>query len=290
MRKAKKRPIYSDVRIASAVLLFLMAVAITGCGGGNNDQAESNVQSKQSVGKDKAAEIIAEFLKRDAAPFRKVRVRFTITSESDPTKIYELETWRRQTENQTTILTQIVKPAEDSDLASLTVESAGQPTVVTTYSATLKDFRETDTNKMFFGGITAGELLGEWGKFDFRLTKSSTDTVRGESFEINFLEGTLKKGESGAASRMVVWMRADNYVPVHIQVFDASDKQIREFDTLETKTDGHGAYASKIEVANPIYKTTTVIEVLGREFPERLDDALFTKDRLKAIATKQKPV
>jgi hypothetical protein len=285
MRKAKKRPIYSDMRIVTTVLLFLFAVAIASCGGRENEQTASNGQSKQSGGKDKADEIISEFLKRDAAPFRKVRVRFTITSESDPTKIYELDTWRRQTENQTTTLTQIVKPAEDSDLASLTVETAGQPTVVTTYSATLKDFRETDTNKMFFGGITAGELLGEWSKFDYKILKEE----QRDGHPFFQIEGKLKKDLTGLVARIEIDMDGSDYVPRELRVFDASGRQIRTFTIKEVKTDPKGAYAGVMETDNPVYKTKMLIEVLDREFPDHLDDAMFTRDRLKAIATKQKP-
>jgi hypothetical protein len=286
MRKAKKRSIYSDMRTVTTVMLFLLAVAVTGCGSRDNEQAASNSQSKQTGGKDKADEIIAEFLKRDAAPYRKVRVRFTITSESDPTKIYELDTWRRQTENQNTTLTQIVKPAEDSDLASLTVETAGQPTVVTTYSSTLKDFRETDTNKMFFGGITAGELLGEWGKFDYKLLKE--EQRDGHPFYL--IEGKLEKDVNSLIARIEIDMDGGDYVPRELRLFDASGRQIRTFSIKEVMSDSKGAYAAVMEADNPVYKTKMLIEVLDREFPDHLDDAMFTRDRLKAIATKQKPV
>ena len=285
MRKAKKRPIYRDMRIVTTVLLFLLVVGITSCGGRVNEQTSSNGQGIQTSGKDKADEIIAEFLKRDAAPFRKVRVRFTITSESDPTKIYELDTWRRQTENQTTTLTQIVKPAEDSDLASLTVETVGQPTVVTTYSATLKDFRETDTNKMFFGGITAGELLGEWGKFDYELLKE--EQRDGHPFYL--IEGKLKKDVNGLIARSEIDIDGADYVPRELRLFDNSSRQIRTFTIKDVKTDSKGAYAAVMEADNPVYKTKMLIEVLGREFPDHLDDSMFNRDRLKAIATNQKP-
>jgi outer membrane lipoprotein-sorting protein len=285
MRKAKKRPTYSLARMATPILFLLLVFASISCGSAESDRAASNGQSKQTTGKDKADEIIAEFLKRDAAPYRKVRVRFTITSESDSTKIYELDTWRRQSENQITTLTQIVKPAEDSDLASLTVETAGQPTVVTTYSATLKDFRDTDTNKMFFGGITAGELLGEWGKFDYKMLKEETR----DGHPFYQIEGKLKKDQNGVINRIEIDMDGSDYVPRELRVFDASGRQIRTFTIRDVKTDPKGAYAASMEADNSVYKTKMLIEVLGREFPDHLDDTMFTKDRLKAIATKQKP-
>ena len=132
---------------------------------------------------------MAVYLKRDGAPFRKNRVRFTITSEEEPKKVYEIDTTRKQSGNETLTLTQIVKPAEDTDLASLTIESDDKPTNVVTYVASMDEFRDTDTGRMFFGGLTAGELLGEWDKFDYRFLGEKT--VDGQ--RLMELEGKLKK-------------------------------------------------------------------------------------------------
>lgn len=256
--------------------IFLISTFL-GCSGTTTEQSSPNTARTS----DRGNEIVAEYLRRDAAPLRKSRVRFNITSEDGEVKTYELEVWRKQADNQTETLTRIVRPEEDSDLASLTIEAAGKPTVVTTYSSTLKDFRETDTGKMFFGGITAGELLGEWGKFDYRLLKED-----GQQFQ---LEGKLKKGLTGTVARSEVTMRADNYMPVKLKLFDASDKHIRTFDITEIKSDDRGAYASKTTVDNPIYKTKTEVEITAREFPASADQAFFTREKLMEIATRKSP-
>ena len=47
--------------------------------------------------RERGKQIVAEYLKRDAAPYRKNRVRLTIASASEPLKVYELEIWRKQT-------------------------------------------------------------------------------------------------------------------------------------------------------------------------------------------------
>ena len=279
MGKAKGLPL--DIVIKLSLLLFLVVFAAfaSSCGDQAENTSTANSQKKTSGTSDRGNEIIAEYLRRDAVPLRKTRVRFNITSE-DGVKTYEIDVWRKQAGDETTTLTQIVRPEEDSDLASLTVEAKGKPTTVTTYSDTLKDFRETDTNKMFFGGITAGELLGEWNKFDFRLIKEDAGQFQ--------LEGKLKKGESGTIARSEVTMRADNYVPTQLRLFDSSDKHIRTFDITDTKTDDHGSYASQTTIDNPIYKSKTQIEIVSREFPASVDPAMFTRDKLKAIATRSK--
>ena len=282
MRKAKDSTFWAVGRLRGFFLLAALAAA--GCSGSNVAENTSNAPKNTSAVSNRGSEIVAEFLHRDAAPLRKTRVRFTVTSEDGSVKVYELDSWRKQADGETATLTQVIKPAEDSDLASLTIEAPGKPAVVTTYSSSLQDFRETDTNKMFFGGITAGELLGEWGKFDFRLIKEET---AGDHQQYQ-LEGKLKKGESGTVSRMEVTMRADNYVPTQLRLFDSSDRQIRTFDITDFKSDDHGVYASKTTVDNPIYKTKTEIEILSRESPASVEPAFFTREKLKAIAARAK--
>ena len=279
MRKAKDSNTCLFSKMNKFLVIAMLAIMAASCGEPATNSTASNTQKKTGGNGDRGNEIIAEFLKRDAAPLRKTRVRFNITSE-DGVKVYEIDVWRKQAGDETSTLTQIIKPEEDSDLASLTVETKDKPANVTSYSTTLKDFRETDTNKMFFGGITAGELLGEWHKFDFRLVKEE-----GGQFQ---LEGKLKKGESGTVARSEVTMSSDNYVPKQLKLYDSSDKLIRTFDITDTKTDDHGAYASKTTVDNPIYKTKTEIEILSREFPATVDPTFFTKDKLKAIASRSK--
>lgn len=269
----------------NVLLLVSVAVAFAGCSASPSSDSANNSQTPASTAVSKSGNgIVDEYLRREAAPFRKQRVRFTITSEDEPVKIYEVENWRKQTDAETLTLTQIVRPAEDTDLASLTVEKKGEPAKVTTFVASQNDFRETDTNRMFFGGLTAGELLGEWSKFDFR--QVSENELNGA--RVYELDGKLRKDASGTVERMVVMMRAAEPIPVELRLFDAGNVQIRTFRSVEFRSDSHGAYTTKTEVDNPVYKTKIVIEILSREFPETAPDAMFSRDKLREIATRKK--
>jgi len=261
-----------------AVLLALILLSLFGCSDPPPTDGPATRQRPENAA-DRGDELIAEFRKRDAAPFRKSRVRLT-TTEGDKQEVFEVEVWRKQSGNETRTLSQIIKPVEDTDLASLAVEVEGKPTKTTSYVASREEFRETDTNKMFFGGLTAGELLGEWDKFDFEFV-GEKELEGQRCFEV---QGTLKPGRAGVVYRTNIDLRADDLLPLQMRLFDSTERHIRTYRVVEIKTDPKGPYPARTEVENLVYKNKTVIEILGREFPEKVDDSFFTRDKLREIA------
>lgn len=260
------------------VLIF--AVFVFGCSRTSVDPGSN--QSNSSSIYDRGYLIVAEYLQRDGSMFRKMRVRFTVRTEGEAEEIYEIDNWRKQVLGSTTTLSQIIKPEKESDLGSLTYEIQGQKTVVVSYAPSRGEFRETDTHKMFFGGLTAGELLGEWDKYDFRFTGETQ--IDGRMGYV--VDGKLKTGQSSVASRVNVAFRTDNYVPMELRLFDANDREIRHYKTTEFKDEPDHPYASKTEVENPIYKARITIEILSREFPRTIDESMFARDKLKSFVRK----
>ena len=228
-------------------------------------------------------EIVAEFLKRDSAPYRKNRIRMTIAGPSDPMKVYELEIWRKQTPEETLTLTHVVQPADESDLAALSIERKGQPAVNVTYVSSTGEFRETGTNKMFFGGLTAQELLGEWDKYSYEfLGEKAVDGVK--AFEV---EGKLKPGSDSIIARSRILFRADTYMPPEVHLYSADSSELRTFQVkMFRNVSGHDVMWLT-EIENHARKTKITIETLAVEFPEKANDAMFTRDNLKQIAQKR---
>ena len=231
----------------------------------------------------RGAEVVAEFLKRDASPYRKNRVRMTIVAPSEPVKVYELEIWRKQTPAETLTLTHIVQPADESDLAALSVERPGQPATNVTYVSSTDQFRETGTNKMFFGGLTAQELLGEWDKYDYQLL-SEKDLNGVKVYEV---EGHLKSPGYSVIARSVTLFRADNYLPAEMHSFNSEGKELRSF-----KVNKYGNVAGRdviwlTDIDNLLRQTKITIETLGLEFPAKADESIFTRERLKQIAQRK---
>jgi len=100
------------------------------------------------------------------------------------------------------------------------------------------------------------------------------------------VEGKIKPDADSIATRMNALFRADNYVPAELHLFDEGGREIRTYKITDLKDDPDHPYAARTEVDNPIYKAKIVIEILSREFPASLDDAMFTREKLKEFAKK----
>ncbi len=230
----------------------------------------------------RGTEIVAEYLKRDASVFRKQRVRLTITSATEPQKVYELEIWRKQSEGETLTLTHVVQPAEESDLAALSIERKGQPTTNVTYVSSTDQFRETGTNKMFFGGLTAQELLGEWEKYDYSLL-SEKDLSGVKAYEV---EGTLKAGAESVIAKTRTLFRADNYLPGEMHLSDSAGQELRTFLVKKYQQVAGRDVVWLTEIENHIRPTKVTIETLNLDFPDKADETMFTRERLKQLSRK----
>lgn len=232
---------------------------------------------------ERGTEVVAEYLKRDASPFRKQRVRLTITSTTEPQKVYELEIWRKQTDAETLTLTHVVQPADESDLAALSIERKGQPTTNVTYVSSTDQFRETGTNKTFFGGLTVQELLGEWDKYDYSLL-GEKDLNGVKVYEV---EGTLKPATESVIAKTRTLFRADNYLPAELHLFDSAGQELRTFLVKKYKNVSGREAVWLMEAENHLRPTKVTIEMLSLDLPDKADEAMFTRDRLKQLSQKE---
>ena len=257
-----------------STVLILLALLCFGC------TAEPNGSSKSPAASapDRGGAVVAEHIKRDAAPFRKDHVRFTVTEKGGAPEVTEIDVWRRQSGDVTTTLSVMTKPVEDAGTGSLTIEEKGKPSVIVTYAASRGEFRETDTGKMFIGGLTAQELIGEWDKYDYRLIAETPDGSE--------VEGKLKEGERSAIAVTRVVFDRQNYLPVKMELFDNAGRKLRSYGVPEIRTADGRPYIGKTVVTNYVYGSEITIEIVSREYPAALDDSLFTRERLKLTARK----
>lgn len=272
MKRVKREARGLDLRLLFFALVLSFSFA---CGGATGTIVDDDGTAKPKV--DRGEEIVAEHIKSEAVPFRKDHIRFTIREKDEKTQVIELDAWRRHQGDTTTTVSVIAKPAEDAGLGTLTIEEKGQPTVVVSYAASRDEFRETDSGKMFFGGLTAQELLGEWDKYNYKFI--------GEGSGLN-VEGKLKAGEKSVIDATKLTFDPRNYLPVEMHLFDNTGKEMRFFRSSDLKSVKGHSYFARTDVVNHVYGSEITIEILDRDYPERLDDALFTRERLKESAKK----
>jgi hypothetical protein len=237
-----------------------------------------------ALNQERGTQIVAEYLKRDASPYRKNRIRLTIVSASEPLKIYELEIWRKQTAAETLTLTHVVQPADENDLAALSVERKGEPATNVTYVSSTGQFRETGTNKMFFGGLTAQELLGEWDKYNYRLLDEK-NLAGVKAYEV---EGTLKPAAESVIGRTRTLFRADTYLPAEMHLSNSDGEELRTFLVKEYRNVAGRNAIWLTEIENHVRPTKVIIETLSLDFPDKVDDAMFTRERVKELALRKK--
>lgn len=277
----RRRPT-TDRSISQFVLCSLLL--LLGLSGGSGCKSETPAgRDYAAVGRERGTQIVAEYLKRDASPYRKIRARMTITSESEPLKIYELEIWRKQTPGETLTLTHVVQPADESDLAALSIERKDQPAINVTYVSSTDQFRETGTNKMFFGGLTAQELLGEWDKYDYSLlAEKDLDGVK-----VYEVEGTLKPTLESVIARTRTLFRGDTNLPAEMHLFNSAGEEVRTFRVKKYNNVAGREAVWLTEIENHSRPTKVTIETLSLDLPDKADDAMFTRERLKQLGQRR---
>ena len=136
---------------------------------------------------------------------------------------------------------------------------------------------------MFFGGLTAQELLGEWDKYDYGLI----DEKDPGGVKVYDVEGTLKPSADSTISRTRTLFRADTYLPAEMHLFNSEGKELRTFRVKQFRNLAGREAVWVTEIENHIRPTKITIESLSLEWPEKLDDAVFTRDRLKQLAQRR---
>lgn len=278
----------NDCRVWRNVLFRICVFGVLFCIlGGCNQKADSSEDNLPETGTKKESlqrgeQIVSEYLKRDFSPYRKSRARLTITPQQESPKVYVLEILRRQIENETRTLTRVIEPKDERDAASLTIEQKGKPTTNIAYVLSTDQFREAGTNKIFFGGLTAQELLGEWQKYDSRLL-AEKERGGAKLFEV---ESALKPEADSIIKRFVTLFSANDYLPSEIRLFDGNNKELRVFHITETREIENRKIVWRTEIENHIYKTNIIIELLEMTFAEKIPDEFFEREYLKHIARK----
>src|SRR5882724_972918 len=275
----------------SVVTLFILLISIallslTGCGSEGAGKTAENTKPTPSIiggGRERGTNIVADFHAADGALYSKGRIKMTVVAAGEPTTVYEVDVIRRQTPDEKTTLSHVVKPEASSDMASLSVEKKNEKTLNVSYAQSTGKFVEYDSNKQMFGGLTAQELLGgELEKYDFNyLSEKTVDGAK--TFEV---ESKLKPDQDSMITRSVTLFREDNKLPAEIHMFNSKGDEIRTVHVTEFKTVEGRQTVWKTDIDNQSRKAKITVEVVSLSFPEKMDDKLFARDNLKRLVAR----
>ncbi|HYE65623.1 MAG TPA: outer membrane lipoprotein-sorting protein [Pyrinomonadaceae bacterium] len=265
------------------VLLTFLVGAFSSCtredtapGGEANSAKDQETQQRE-----RGAQIVEEYRKNEAAPYRQGRLQLTMTQPKEAKKVYEIEVWRKQTSEGRDTLVRILKPETEKDLASLSIERKGQNTVNVTYDKSTGEFQESDSTRQGLGGLTAQEMLGEWDGYDHRLIgEKEIEGVK--TYEV---ESTLKPNVPSRIKRFVTYFRMDNSMPAEAHLFDATDKEIRTIRVKEYRTIEGRPVIWRLEVTNHVRNLKMAVDVINQSVEKKIDDKVFTRENLKRLAS-----
>jgi hypothetical protein len=254
-------------------LLFLASGALISC-----RRADAHLATRRERG----SQIVAEYRRRVELPNRHARIQLTIASSDEAAKVYELDVWRKQSQDQVLTLTHVVEPEDERDLGVLTIEPKNQPAVNITYAQSSDRFYESGTNHQAFGSLTTQDFLGQWDKYDFRLL-SEKEIEGSQAYEV---EGKPKPGFSSPVARIVTTFRADLFMPALLRVFNSQGQEIQTFHIREYRTIDGQPTIWRMEIETGTRRTRILFEALSLNLRDAIDDRVFTRENLKRLVSR----
>ncbi|HKR58760.1 MAG TPA: outer membrane lipoprotein-sorting protein, partial [Pyrinomonadaceae bacterium] len=88
-------------------------------------------------------------------------------------------------------------------------------------------------------------------------------------------------------ARTKTLFRSDTYLPAEMHLLSADGSELRTFQVKKFQNVGGRDAIWLTEIDNPGRKTKITIETLALEFPDKANDAMFTRDHLKLLSKKK---
>src|SRR4051794_14910933 len=110
---------------AKWLLTLALALIIASCSRNSGDDNAYRPNSAKPTTTDRGQEIISQFQKLDASPYRKDHIRFAVKDEDGKTEASEIDVWRKQSGDSIVTLSVITKPTEDAGTGSLAIQEKG---------------------------------------------------------------------------------------------------------------------------------------------------------------------
>ena len=192
---------------------------------------------------------------------------------------------RREPDGRQLMLIEFTAPAQERDRSALVTISARGEIEATRYAQSNNSFVSTTgvTSEDSLFGMSLQELAeGQPEKYDF-------SHVGEESFKsaaVYRMEGKLKEGEESRFSRVVLLVSKERFAMVAAEFYDKQKNLARRMEVLAFEKTGDSPERTHWTVENLARQKKLDFEALSVAHNQHLSDSIFTRERLKKLASR----
>lgn len=239
-----------------------------------------------------ASQIIQRYRALDNSHDSAIRMRAKITDQRQTEELnapgqLQLTMYRkREPDGRLLMLIDFTAPAQERDRDGLITVFPDGRTQAVRYVQSTNSFlvaNEVTSEDSLFG-MTPQELAeGQPEKYDFTL--AGEETLDGTP--VYRLEGKLKQGADSKFRRLVLWISKQDFALLQAEFYDNHNELARRLVVAKSGLiDGHWTRL-RWTIDNRARQKQIDFEALDVKYEQNLSDALFTREHLRKIASRQ---
>ena len=207
--------------------------------------------------------------------------KMTITTSSGKERTFEYESFSKDKGKKNLI--RYLKPARVKGQAILMLNNADD---IWTYFPRTKRTRKLATHakkQKIEGSDFSYEDMGAGESFITDYTSKRLKNEKKEGYDCYKLELTRKKDSDAGYSKMLIWARKDNFMPVVIDYYDDKHADVleKELVLMDFRVIQGIPTAMKMVMYDKQDKTRTTMEYEKIDYNVNLDDEMFTERALR---------
>ena len=227
-----------------------------------------------------AREIVQKSVDRAKGKDETSKMTMTIISPNGRKRVRVLTAWVKDTPDGAKTLLRFTEPADIEGTGFLSIEHKGRPDDQWLYLPAMGKSRRiasSEKSKSFLGTDFTYEDLGDWEIDDYEHRLLREEKLDGADCWV--IESTSKG--KGSYSKLITWIRKDNYVGVKIEFYDADGELLKVLTTGDiVQIDGIWT-VKKLVMKNVQKGSKTILELTDVKYNQGLKDDLFTITNLE---------
>jgi outer membrane lipoprotein-sorting protein len=207
--------------------------------------------------------------------------KMTITTTSGQKRTFISESWSKDKGEKN--LVRYLEPARVKDQAILMLNNANDIWVYFPRTQRVRKLATHAKKQKMQGSDFSYEDMGGGDAFIEDFTATRLRDEKKEGYDCYRVELTRKEGADVSYTKLILWVKKDNFVPVVIDYYDedAPDRVLKTLVQSDFEVIDGLPTAMKVSMINQNDNTQTEMEMLDIQFNIELDDAMFTERELK---------